>query len=155
MEKINHKQIDTFLAQKNIAFIGLSRTPNEFSRNVYTEFNKRNYNTIPVNPNTAEIEGKTCYASIKDVNEPVDAAIIFVPPDKMSSIPADCINKGIKNIWIYDPKPAAKNAVIQDDLGKDDINVITGYCPLMFISDTHWFHKIHGFFVKLSGKYPS
>lgn len=155
MEKISRKQIDTFLVQKNIAFIGLSRNPQDFSRNVFKEFIKRSYNIIPVNPNTNEIEGKTCYASIKDVQEPVDAAIIFVPSVKGNDIPKECIDKGIKNIWIYESKPGTKKPEKQNELRKDDINVITGYCPLMFISETQFFHKMHGFFVKLGGKYPA
>lgn len=153
MEKINLKQIETFFNQKNIAFIGLSRNSKDFSRNVFTEFVKRNYNVIPVNPNSSEIEGRTCYPSVTDVPEPVDAAIVFVPSAVKSNIPKECLDKGIKNIWFYEIKPGQINPE-SEELKVNDANIISGYCPLMFISETQWFHKMHGFFVKLSGKYP-
>jgi hypothetical protein len=32
--------------------------------------------------------------------------------------------------------------------------VIVGYCPHMFLPETPWFHRLHGFFMKIGGRYP-
>jgi predicted CoA-binding protein len=154
MQKISQKQITAFFDQKNIAFIGISRNASDFSRVVYKEFVNRNYNIIPVNPNASEIDGKNCYASIDDVQSPVDAAFIFVP-SSAGDISKKCIDKGIKNIWIYNGKQENTDNFITGVADSSGINIISGYCPMMFIPGTGWFHKMHGFFTKLSGKYPA
>ncbi len=38
---------------------------------------------------------------------------------------------------------------------ENDLTVVAGYCPFMFLSNTSFFHKIHGFVMKIGGKYPS
>jgi uncharacterized protein len=153
MQKVSQKQITAFFDQKNIALIGISRNASDLSRAVYKEFTQRNYNIIPVNPNASEIEGKTCYPSINNVQVPVDAAFIFVP-SAAKEISKQCIDKGIKNIWIYNGKKEDIDNFIEDVKDNEGVNIITGYCPIMFIPGTNWFHKMHGFFTKLSGKYP-
>jgi len=32
--------------------------------------------------------------------------------------------------------------------------VVAGECPFMFLPETSWFHRFHGFCRKVSGKYP-
>ena len=39
-----------FLAQRRIAFVGLSRDPKHFSRVVFREMSQRGYDVVPVNP---------------------------------------------------------------------------------------------------------
>lgn len=145
--------IKAFFNQKKIAIIGLSRNPQHFSRAFLNELRKRNYGIIAVNPNITEIDGITCYADIKDINEPVEAAVIFVPAENREAIPEECIKKGIKYIWVYDGKEADINLQGVNS-ENEEIHLITGRCPMMFMPGTNFFHKLHGSFLKIAGKYP-
>ena len=39
-------------------------------------------------------------------------------------------------------------------LQEQDIRVIAGYCPFMFLENSAFFHRIHGFIWKVIGLYP-
>ncbi len=54
----------------------------------------------PVNPGYKEIDGITCYESVKDVPDPVDLAIVFVPGKNVLKIIKDCALKGVKGVMI-------------------------------------------------------
>ena len=34
------------------------------------------------------------------------------------------------------------------------IRVVAGYCPYMFLPQTPFFHRFHGFLMKVTGAYP-
>ncbi|MBI5563817.1 MAG: CoA-binding protein, partial [Chloroflexi bacterium] len=34
------------------------------------------------------------------------------------------------------------------------MSVVDGQCPFMFLPQTMWFHRMHGFIKKVSGSYP-
>jgi uncharacterized protein len=145
-------QITEFLKQKRIAIIGLSRKPSSFSKSVNEEFQKQQYETIPVNPKADEINGTKCYASVKKIEGGVDAAFIIMNTEHVDAALQDCIDAGIQHIWIHQGiKP---NESLVNQAFEKNLNVITGYCPFMFLAGTQFPHNIHVFFLKLFGKYP-
>jgi acetyltransferase len=54
----------------------------------------------PVNPRYDEIEGLTCYASVLDVPDPVDLAIIFITAPLVPKAIRECVERGIKGAMI-------------------------------------------------------
>ena len=50
----------------------------------------------PINPKETEVQGVKCYASLDDVPEPVDLAIICVNTSLISAVIDDCIKNGVK-----------------------------------------------------------
>jgi hypothetical protein len=36
----------------------------------------------------------------------------------------------------------------------EGMSVVAGECPLMFLPQTMWFHRFHGFCRKMVGSYP-
>jgi len=155
MEKIKYTQITNFLQQKNIAVIGVSRNAQEYSRNLFKELLKLNYNTIPVNPNITEIENQVCYPSIEDVKTAVDAAIILTPSVTLVNIVHDCISKGIRHLWIYNGNEKDEHLRSSIDICREkNVSLIFGFCPFMFLPGTAIPHRIHGKLAKIFGKYP-
>lgn len=65
------QDVDDFLAQKQIAFVGVSRDPIQFANKVYQALRDRGYGLYPVNPQAKELEGVACYPSLADLPEPV------------------------------------------------------------------------------------
>src|SRR3990172_1975663 len=55
----------------------------------------------PVNPKYPEIEGLKCYASILDIEGPVDHVISSVPAHIVPQLVEDCIAKGVKTIHFF------------------------------------------------------
>ena len=50
-----HNLIKEFLAQKRFAMVGVSRSPKDFSRTLFSEFIKRGNDVVPVNPHATDI----------------------------------------------------------------------------------------------------
>lgn len=55
----------------------------------------------PVNPKYEEIEGLKCYASVLDIEGPVDHVISSVPAHIVPKLVDDCIAKGVKTIHFF------------------------------------------------------
>ena len=54
----------------------------------------------PVNPKTAEIDGKACYPSILDVPAEIDVAVVFIPANAVPGALEQCAEKGIDRVVI-------------------------------------------------------
>ncbi len=150
------KNIDQFLLQQRFAMIGVSREPKHFSRSLFNEFLKNGYEVVPVNAKTDSIDGARSYAHIADVTPSVSAALIVTPNDQREQAVRECHAAGVKTVWLYGvagikdtEDPALKYCE------ENDIGVIPGYCPFMFLPETAIFHRFHGFLFKLMGKYPN
>jgi predicted CoA-binding protein len=149
------RQIDTFLALKRIAVVGVSRDPKQLSYTLWQELRQRRYDVVAVNPATAEIDGKPCYPSVRDIDPPVDGALIMTTAGVAERVLEDCAAAGIGHVWLYGglgggaTSPATIAAA--ERLGLD---AVAGHCPYMFLPGTPVFHGIHGFGKKLTGSYP-
>ncbi|MFC2076113.1 CoA-binding protein [candidate division KSB1 bacterium] len=155
MPGIDRETIDDFLSQKRLALVGVSRNPKDFSRGVFRDLINKGYDVVPVNPNTAEIEGQASFPRLQEVEPAVDGAIIMTPAAAATTVVRDCAEAGIGRVWMQSPGglgPAQKEAV---DFCRDNgIQVVPGACIYMFLPETAFFHKIHALFLKLFGKYP-
>ncbi len=93
--------MDYFFTPQGIAVIGA--TANKLKggyhilKNLITGYKGSIY---PVNPRYDEIDGLTCYASVKDVPDPVDLAIIFIPANIAVDAARECARRGIKGVMI-------------------------------------------------------
>jgi predicted CoA-binding protein len=155
MTSTSLNQINEFLDQKRIAIIGVSRNPQDFSRTLFEEFKRRNYEVIPVNPNVSEVEGITCYGHVQEIQPPVDGVLIMTTPQIAEEVVKDCHAAGVRRVWLH--RGAGVGAVSPKAIEychQNNIEVIEGYCPFMFFSETAFFHRLHGFGKKLTGSYP-
>jgi predicted CoA-binding protein len=147
--------INDFLAQKRVAIVGVSRDPQHFSRAVYSEFVKRGYEVTPINPAVKEIDGAPCFDRVQAA-PPVDAVMIMTPSTQTDQIVHDCAEAGIKRVWLY--KAEGLGAVTTSAVEfcrQNGMSVVDGQCPFMFLPQTLWFHRLHGFIKKVSGSYPA
>lgn len=147
--------IEDFLAQKRIAMIGASRDPKSFSIMLFNEFSRRGYEIVPVNPKTPNVQGRTCYARVQDIQPPVEAALLITAPPATESAVAECAKAGIRRIWIFAAN--GKSPVSQktlDSYESQGIKIIAGQCPYMFLPGSAGVHKFHGFVRKITGRYP-
>ncbi len=133
--------IQDFLAQKRIAIVGVSRTPSDYSRSLFTEMARRGYDVLPVNPNLTELDGRRCYAFISEIQPPPDAALLLTTPALTTALVEDCARAGITRIWMRQTHEVAVEVAL-----KNHLTVTAGECPFMYFENTQWFHRLHGFF---------
>jgi predicted CoA-binding protein len=151
----SYQQITDFLAERRLAIVGVSRDPKHFSRGVFREFAKRGYDVVPVNPLIAEIEGKPCLPRLVDIQPPVQAVLMMLPPVISEDMLADCVDAGIKRIWFYrTPRRDPHTVNVLAFCEEHKIEVIVGYCPMMFLSDAGFPHGLHAGLLKLFGRFP-
>ena len=147
--------IEDFLAQKRIAMIGVSRNPKDFSVALFEELRKQGYDMVPVNPKVSAVLGQPCYARVQDIQPPVDAALLMTTPEITDEVVTDCADAGIRRIWMY--RAGGKGAVSEKAVAfcqEHGIQVIPGQCPFMFLPGAAGVHKFHGFFRKITRRYP-
>ena len=135
--------IDRFLQCERLAFVGVSRNPKEFANVVYREFRDRGYEVFPVNPNADEVEGVRCYRTIAELPD-VDGAVVMVPAAGATEVVEQCAARGIGRVWLH--RGAGKGSVSDEAVESAraaGIDVVDGACPLMFLTDTGWVHRLH------------
>jgi uncharacterized protein len=84
---------------KVIAVVGLSADwfrPSYFAAKYMQE---HGYRVIPVNPKYPEILGQKCYASLRDIHQPVDMVDVFRKTADVMPIAEDAIAIGAKVLW--------------------------------------------------------
>lgn len=147
--------IQEFLDQNKIAMVGVSRDPKHFSRKLFRALSERGHVMLPVNPCAAEIDGIHCYPSVAAIPFPVKSALLMTTRKVTDHVLEECASAGIDLVWIYGisgPKQVSTHTLrICEQHG---LGVIPGYCPYMFLGNGAFFHRLHGFVLKATGKYP-
>ena len=66
---------------RSIAVIGASDTPLSVAANVFNNLLNAGFtgHIFPINPKHTTLQGNRCFASVKEINEPVDQAVIITP----------------------------------------------------------------------------
>ncbi len=147
--------IHNFLAQKRIAMIGVSREPGSFSVILFQELLRCGYDVVPVNPHTPNVLGHPCFARVQDVTPPVKAALLITSPEITETVVADCAQAGIRLVWMH--RGVGAGAVSPRAITfcrTQGIDLIAGQCPFMFLPASGGVHRIHGFFRRITGRYP-
>ena len=154
-DKATLECIDDFLAQKRIAMVGISRQAGNFSVDLYHELCRRGYDVVPVNPKMTEVMGKKCYGRVQDIEPPVEGALLMTSAAVAEGIVRDCAEAGIRRVWMY--RAGGAGAVSEKGIEmcrEKGIRVVPGECPFMFLPGSGGAHKVHGWFRKLTGRYP-
>ena len=76
---------------RTIAMVGLSANPFRPSHFAAIYMLAHGYRVIPVNPREREILGQPCYATLRDIPEPVEIVDVFREPSALPPIAEDAI----------------------------------------------------------------
>ena len=156
MREASLEDITRFLECKRIAFVGVSRNTQHFSRSLLREFLAKGYDPVPVNPLATEIEGRRCFAQVSDIAPPVEAALLMTgAPDATDEAMRECHQAGILRIWVY-------KSVNDSDNHRQAVEfcrlqgsaIVEGHCPFMFLPHPGLVHRAHRFLMKVGESYP-
>lgn len=89
-----------FETVRTIAVVGCSPKPERPGHYVAKYLQDLGYRVIPVNPGQTEILGEKCYASLRDIPEPVDLVDCFRRAEDIPPVVEDAIAIGAKFVWM-------------------------------------------------------
>lgn len=101
-QKAAYASMRAVFAPHSIAVIGASRRPGQLGRAIVHNLQSSGFigSLYVVNPHAAEVEGIRAHASLRDIPEPVELAIIAVPADLVESALDDCIAVGVAAVVV-------------------------------------------------------
>lgn len=146
--------IERFLSGKRFALVGVSAQPNDFSRAVWRELVQHGYELVPVNPKLDAVDGQRAYARVQDVPGVLDGAILMTTPEVTAQVVRDCAEAGVARVWMH--RGAGQGAVHAEAVRfceAQQIEVIAGECPLMFVAEGGP-HAVHATIRRAFGSYP-
>ncbi len=94
--------LDPFFSAKTVAVIGASREQGKVGNVVFTNFLRQGFKgrVYPVNPHATDILGRKCYASVRDIPDTIELAVIAVPAPLVPGVIDECGKKGIRHAVI-------------------------------------------------------
>jgi predicted CoA-binding protein len=134
-----------FLAQKRIAVTGVSRRTKEGhgANTVFKRLRDRGYDVFAINPYADEVEGAPSYHDLKSVPGGVDAVVIGTRPEIADDTMHECVDLGIKHVWMHRGPGAGSVSQTATTFGRDHgVTVIDGGCPCMFDPTADFGHKV-------------
>ncbi|GMR10477.1 MAG: acetate--CoA ligase [Anaerolineae bacterium] len=89
-----------FFSPQSIAVVGASTDPTKLGHVILNNLLSGNFlgpgrTLYPINPKAKEILGQTAYASVLDVPDPIDLAVIAIPYPTVPAAVAECGEKGV------------------------------------------------------------
>jgi len=148
---ITKAQIEDFFKQSPIAIVGVSRNKKKFGRTVYDELKNKGFSVLPVNDHIDDLDGAKCYRDIASLPQDVNAAVLLTQKPKTLEAVKQCLDKGIKNIWVQ--QGSHTNEVL-DFARNNKVNMIHGKCIMMFSEPVASVHKFHRGIMKFFGRLP-
>jgi hypothetical protein len=110
---------------KTIAVVGASGTGGKPANRIPRYLQSQGYRIIPVNPRGGELYGERVYASLREVDVPVDIVDVFRPPAEAAGVAADAVAAGAGVLW-FQPGTDTAEAVRIARVG--GLTVVTGEC---------------------------
>ena len=152
---VSLETIESYLSQKRIAMVGISRERQNIGPALLEEFTRLGYEVLPVNPNATEIMGKHCFARVQDIHPAPNAVLILTSPTVTNSVVRDCAEAGVKYVWMY--RGGGKGSVSNEAVKfcrEHGMELVPGQCPFMYLEPVHGVHRFHRFIFRITGQYP-
>ncbi len=94
--------LDKLLKPKSVAVVGASSQPGKIGHTIVNNIIKDGYQgkIYPINPTATEILGLRAYASVGDVPDAIDLAVITVPARFVAGVVEECGRKGIRALSV-------------------------------------------------------
>ena len=96
------KDLDAIFAPRSVAVVGASTTPGKVGHDIFVNILKGGYQGVlyPVNPKAKAVASVRAYASLTDIPDDLDLAMIILPPKAALPAVEEAIAKGVKGIVI-------------------------------------------------------
>jgi predicted CoA-binding protein len=85
---------------RTIAVVGASPDPARPSHGVTAYLLRAGYRVLPVNPLADEVLGLRCFASLAELEEPVDLVDVFRRPEHCGEVAREAVAAGAGALWL-------------------------------------------------------
>lgn len=116
--------VRSVLEMKTIAIVGMSPQEDRPSYRVGKYLVDHGYDIIPVRPGGGEILGRKAFASLTEIDRPVDIVDVFRRSDDCGPIAAEAVKIGAKVLWL------------QEDVINSEAESLARNSGLLFVMDT-------------------
>jgi uncharacterized protein len=143
---VSTRQAEDFLRLPRLAVVGASADRAKFGNSVYRALrDQASGSVVAVNRAAGEIEGDRAYATISEIPGGVDGAIVMLPGDAAVAAVQQCIDAGIKDLWLFRGLggPGAVSAATLELCDRNGVSVVAGACPFMFLPPVKGMHRFH------------
>jgi len=127
------------LNARTIAIVGLSSNPMRASHFVGFYLQRHGYRVIPVNPREEEVLGEPSFASLRDIDVPIDIVNVFRAPSALPEIAQEAAAIGAGTLWCQFGVINEEGARIAEDGGS---TVIMDRCIKVeharYVGRMHW-----------------
>ena len=144
-----------FLEEKRIAVAGVSRQSGQAANAVFKKLKSSGYDAVPVNPNTATIEGVQCYPDLVSIPGELRAVVIATHPGAAAAVVRQCKDRGVKHVWFH--RSFGEGSVSPDAVRECErlgLETIVGGCPLMFGEPVDMGHRCMRWWLQRNGRVP-
>ncbi|MFP3870036.1 MAG: acetate--CoA ligase family protein, partial [Syntrophobacteria bacterium] len=96
------RQLDAILRPRSLAVVGASSSPDKLGHEILKNILDSGFQgaVYPINPKADAILDLPCYASVKDLQQPPDLAILIIPARFVPRAVQDCGEKGVRGAVI-------------------------------------------------------
>ena len=97
-----YERLRILLGAKTIAMVGLSADPMRPSHFAAIYMQSEGYDIVPVNPRYVggDILGQTVYASLAEIERPVDIVDVFRKPEEAPALAEQAAAIGARTLWL-------------------------------------------------------
>lgn len=149
---ITKTQIDDFLSLPNIAIFGVSSHAHKFGNDLYKSLRQQGKSVFPIHHSLQEFEGEKCFSSLSQLEANPNGVVVCVHKTKAMDIVRECNARGIRYVWL---QKGSESPEVVEYCQNNGIEVIYGYCLLMFLEPVHSVHKFHRFLSRAFRLYPT
>jgi predicted CoA-binding protein len=147
--------VDDFLSQKRLAAAGVSRSGNAAANGIFRKLRDAGYEVYPTNPKAEEVEGVPCYPDLKSIPEGIDGVVVATHPDMTEQVVRESVEIGVTRLWLHRSFGQGSVSDAAVELARENnINIIPGGCPMMFVEPVDIGHKCIRWFTGLTGSLP-
>ena len=96
------EQMEAIFSPGSVAVVGASTTPGKVGHDIFANILRGGYKGVlyPVNPTARSVLSVRAYGTITDIPDPVDLAMIILPPRLAVKAIDDAIHKGVKGVVV-------------------------------------------------------
>ena len=87
-------------SMKTVAVIGASSARSKFGNKAVRAFHQTGHTVYPVHPGETQVEGLTCYKSIRDVPERPHIVSVYLGPARLLPVLPDIAARGCDELWL-------------------------------------------------------
>jgi predicted CoA-binding protein len=85
---------------RTIAVVGASHDPDKPSHTIPAYLQSQGYRIVPVNPHGGQLFGERVYASLPEVDVPIDVVDVFRPSAETPEIAREAVDIGAHVLWL-------------------------------------------------------